>query len=377
MPTTPDARTPAPRTPFVNSAGAGSPGGPNVTLPVAPVLVIGATGGFGMAVTQCLLAHGWPVRTLTRRADMAQAVQLAESPWAGLRGVQWVQGDALDASAVTRAAKGVRFIVHGFNPPGYRHWREQALPALRHAMAAAQGEGARLCLPGNVYNFGPDAGTLLQEDAPQHPQTRKGQVRAEMEALLQAAARDPVRPMRSLVVRAGDFFGPHAPASWFGILMVRPGQQPLRRVVYPGRPEVGHAWAYLPDLAETLVRLMRLDLLQPDRLALAERVHLRGHWLPRGIEMVEAIRRVAGQPDLPCKPVPWPLMDLLSPVVPVLREVREMRYLWRVPIQLEGTRLQALIGPEPHTPLDEAVRVSLQGLACLPHLCQPSQACEA
>jgi hypothetical protein len=144
---------------------------------------------------------------------MPAAVGQAASPWRALGGVEWVQGDALHAPDVLAAAQDVRFIVHAFNPKGYRRWREQALPALRHAIEAARVHGARLCLPGNVYNFGPDAGSVLREDAPQRPVTCKRQVRVEMDAMLQAAARDMVRPVPSLVVRAGDFFGAHAPAS--------------------------------------------------------------------------------------------------------------------------------------------------------------------
>ena len=40
--------------------------------------------------------------------------------------------------------------------------------------------GARLLLPGNVYNFGPDAWPVLTETSPQHPVTRKGLVQLEV-----------------------------------------------------------------------------------------------------------------------------------------------------------------------------------------------------
>jgi len=55
----------------------------------------------------------------------------------------------------------------------------------------------------------------------------------------------------------------------------------------------------------------------------------------------------------------------LTPFVRVLREMREMRYLWQVPLQLDNRKLVALLGQEPHTPLDEAVRHSLIELGCL------------
>jgi hypothetical protein len=33
----------------------------------------------------------------------------------------------------------------------------------------------------------------------------------------------------------------------------------VRSVTYPGTREIGHAWAYLPDLAETIVRLAAIE----------------------------------------------------------------------------------------------------------------------
>ena len=55
--------------------------------------------------------------------------------------------------------------------------------------------------------------------------------------------------------------------------------------------------------------------------------------------------------------------DVLTP--PLLREVLEMRYLWRRPVRLRNDRLVATLGAEPRTPLDDAVRATLVGLGCL------------
>ena len=43
-----------------------------------------------------------------------------------------------------------------------------------------------------------------------------------------------------------------------------------------------------------------------------------------------------------------------------------MRYLWQQPVRMANDRLRAVLGEEPHTPLDEAVQATLQGLGCLP-----------
>jgi len=42
-----------------------------------------------------------------------------------------------------------------------------------------------------------------------------------------------------------------------------------------------------------------------------------------------------------------------------------MRYLWKVPLRLRNDRLIELLGKEPHTPLDTAIRTVLMGQGCL------------
>ena len=65
------------------------------------VLVIGATGNQGGAVTRHLLKQGHRVRTLTRNPQSAKAKKLAE------QGVEVVQGAFTDTSSLVQAAKGM------------------------------------------------------------------------------------------------------------------------------------------------------------------------------------------------------------------------------------------------------------------------------
>ena len=99
-----------------------------------------------------------------------------------------------------------------------------------NTIAAAKAVGARIVLPGTIYNFGADAFPVLHEDSPQHPSTRKGAIRVEMEKKLKAAANDGVA---TLIVRAGDYFGPKTTGnSFFSAVMVRPGS-PVKWIVNP------------------------------------------------------------------------------------------------------------------------------------------------
>lgn len=55
-------------------------------------------------------------------------------------------------------------------------------------------------------------------------------------------------------------------------------------------------------------------------------------------------------------------MALIAPFAPTIHELREMRYLWNVPLEMSNAKLVATLGHEPHTPLDEA---ALEGMGCL------------
>lgn len=307
-------------------------------------LVLGATGGVGGAVTRAMLVRGWHVTALVRDPRRAAAA------WGAPVAPDWQAGDAMNRADVVRAAEGTSVIVHAVNPPGYRGWEQLVLPMLENTLAAAREAGARIVLPGTIYNYDPTITPVIDETTPQHPRGRKGAIRVEMEKRLAEAAPE----VMSLVVRAGDFFGPGASQSWFAQALAKP---PLVRIVNPGTPGIGHAWAYLPDLAETILRLLDLP---PKKLMPCERLQFPGHYDADGGEMVAAIRQVSGRPDLPERRFPWPLMRALAPFGGFPREVMEVRPFWAHAMRLDGSRLMELLGDAPCTSLNDAVSAALK-----------------
>ncbi|WP_175767616.1 NAD-dependent epimerase/dehydratase family protein [Burkholderia cenocepacia] len=312
-------------------------------------LVLGASGGIGGEVARQLRDAGWQVRALKRGLD-AEVVERD--------GIAWVRGDALDRDAVVRAARGCSVIVHAVNPPGYRNWATQVLPMIDNTIAAARAAQATVVLPGTVYNFGADAIPVLREDAPQHPATRKGAIRVELERRLQDAS---AHGVPAIVVRAGDFFGPQLGNSWFSQGLVKAGR-PVAAISVPSRG-VGHQWSYVPDVARVMVELIeRRETLEP-----FARFHLGGHWDEDGMQMALAVQRVAQRHGMrpALRDFPWWLVYVAAPFVTTLRELLEMRYLWREPIRMDNARVTAVLGREPVTPLDTAVEATLAGLGCL------------
>ena len=311
-------------------------------------LVIGATGGIGGALAERLLADGWTVRALNRNPA-------AIKPVPGREALQWVRGDAMVEADVVAAAQGCDLVVHGANPPGYRNWAGLQMPMLNSSIAAARAAGARLVFPGTVYNYGPDAFPELTEASPQHPRSRKGAIRVQMEDALQAAAAD---GLKVLIVRCGDFFGPASGNNWMGQGLIQAGK-PIAAVRYPGPLSVAHSWAYLPDVAETVVQLLAL----PDLEDIAH-YHMRGH-TQTGAELVAGLEAAAGR-KLKVSILPWFAVRAVAPFNEMMREMLEMKYLWDEPVLLAGAKLAARLGAEPHTPLAEALRAALAGLDALP-----------
>lgn len=310
-------------------------------------LVLGATGGIGGAVAAALSRKGWQVRGMARDATAARGI--------GPNRLEWIQGDAMQRSDIVRVAQGADVIVHAVNPPNYRNWDTLVLPMIDNTIAAARAAGARIMLPGTIYNFDPAATPVIRADSPQQPKSRKGKIRVALEQRLEQAAPE----VPSLVLRAGDYFGPGARSSWFGQAMVRPGK-PLRRLVNPARGP-GHSWAYLPDLAETAALL--LD--RRDRLAAFEVLQFEGLYDHDGRQMVDALCRAADR-QLPVFGFPWWLIRLFSLFGGFPREAAEIAPCWRHPVRLDNSRLIDLLGAEPRTGLDEAVAQSLAALGCAP-----------
>jgi len=232
------------------------------------------------------------------------------------------------------------------------------LPMIDNTIAAARAAQATVVLPGTVYNFGADAFPVLREDAPQHPATRKGAIRVELERRLQDAS---AHGVPAIVVRAGDFFGPQLGNSWFSQGLIKAGR-PVTAISVPSRG-VGHQWSYVPDVARTMVELIeRRETLEP-----FARFHLGGHWDEDGMQMAQAVQRVAQRHGMrpTLRDFPWWLVWAAAPFVTTLRELLEMRYLWREPIRMDNARVTAVLGREPVTPLDTAVEATLAGLGCL------------
>jgi nucleoside-diphosphate-sugar epimerase len=305
-------------------------------LPHPRILVLGAAGQLGRAAAQAFRAAGWNVASLLRRSAGS-----AIAP-----GTELIEADARDTAAVVEAARGADVVLNALNVP-FTQWATAAMPFAESAIAAARGAGATLVFPGNLYVYGAKIPAIVDETTPIDPTSRKGGIRAAIEARLRAAADEGTQV---IILRSGDFFGAGA-GSYFDRLLVR--DIASGGLTYPGPLDVVHEWAYLPDFAETLRRLVAARSGLPPFAQFG----FPGHAVT-GREMVGAISRACGR-GFKVSGMPWTMLRLLGAVVPVFRELSDVAYLWSTPHAIDGTRLAAVIGDIPFTPLDRAVASAL------------------
>ena len=333
-------------------------------------LILGGTGAAGAAIASRLARSGVRV-TLAGRGSVAPRLDA----YPDLAALPWRQVDLRQPGALRQAARDGDVIVHAANPASYVDWPREVLPMMDAVLDAVAHPEVTVMLPGNVYALTPGPSPISEDvparDGAENATNAKGRLRHTLEARLQSAAQ--AGQCRALVVRAGDFFGAHAPRGWIAQAMLPALNRPewpavpgsgvpptVRRIWQPGAAGVGHQWNYLDDYAHTVALL----LAERARLPRWAAFHTTGHWDADGQTLVARTADLLGQATghrPRAKAFPWWAMRLGAPFHAMSREVLDMRWLWQQPVRLSNAKLRAFLQQdEPHTAWDAALRASLR-----------------
>jgi nucleoside-diphosphate-sugar epimerase len=300
------------------------------------VVVLGVNGHIGKEVAKAFVAAGWDVTGMAR-TDRHK-----------LAGVRFVRGDAESVEDMRRAISDIDVVVNALNLP-YASWDKGRKEAQMARVLEAMGtSGKTMLFPGNIYNY--SAGDRhVTPDLPQRPQTPRGEIRKRIEDMYEvAAARG---DLQVLVLRAGDFFGPDCEGDWFEYVLLRNAAK--HRIETMGAPGVGHSWAYLPDLARAFESLAAMR----SSFAAFETFHFAGNFVT-GEQMGAAIAKAVPMPMTIGRFPLW-MLKAAGLFDATMREISKMDYLWRHPMELEDARLDALLGKDFNTPLEQAVAATV------------------
>jgi nucleoside-diphosphate-sugar epimerase len=314
-------------------------------------LILGATGGFGSELIRQMVNSHWQIRAISRK--QIKPAEGASKPHRQGR-IEWFVGTLDDPSSLIKAADNVDLIVHAVNVP-YPKWNPLMLNYTRTIIKLAQKNNSHLLFIGNVYNAGLPSDGLITEYTPNAPINSKGEIRAQLENMILDATRN---GLRATIMRFGDFFGPSVPtANWFKECTKSVLKDQLR---VAGPTDLPHTWAYLPDATKACERVATIRVASP-QLPDYMTLPFTGHVFSFD-QLQTIIESITEKPTKVVK-IPWRLLSLLGKIMPSMRDLVSMRYLWNHDIQMDGSALEHLFDHAPeHTPVKQAVLASVPGL---------------
>jgi nucleoside-diphosphate-sugar epimerase len=275
-------------------------------------------GPVGRATVALLRAEGRAVRVAQRSRP------------ANLRtDVPFTRCDVLDAASVRAAIAGTAqvAVAIGFEYLG-PVWEKVWPVAMQNLLDACSAENARIVFLDNLYMYGPQHAPLV-ETMPLSDHPRKPAARARITRMWQQDSR-----VRVAALRAPDFYGP-------GVVLSHVGETGLAAIakgkpasfVFP--PDQPHDFAYVPDIGRAMV-----TLLDADDDAFGQAWHMPCAPTITSRQILAMGARQAGV-KLKLRTIPPFLLDMLSPFVPFLRELREMRFQWDRPYRVDAGKWKA------------------------------------
>ncbi|WP_243793006.1 NAD-dependent epimerase/dehydratase family protein [Saccharopolyspora gloriosae] len=303
----------------------------------SPLHVVLGAGPAGVTLVEELVSRGLRVR------------QVSRSPITGAPdGVETRVADLSVAEQAIAATEGATAIYHAVNVA--YHLAVAAMPGIASAiLAAAERSGARLVVLDTIYPYGEADGEAITERTPWAATSRKGRMRAELDAAYLEAHE--AGRVRVALGRAADFYGPRVLNSTLG--------QAFFPAVLTGETAFGfgdislpHSYSFLPDVAAGLVDLGTTG----DASALGRAWHLPAVPAVSTAEVHELAGEIVGHPvavEVLSRPEPAGPFDETF-----MREYAEMFYQHTIPQNMVSAAFEKEFGRRP-TPLAEGLRQTL------------------
>lgn len=277
-------------------------------------IVMFGYGPVGRATVARLVAQDRPVR-------VAQRSRPADLP-AGLR---FTPCDVLDAGSVHAAVAGAAQVVVAIGFPYVgKLWAQLWPRAMQNLLDGCAAHGARMVFLDNLYMYGPQRQPLVETMA-LSDHGRKPATRARITRMWQQDAR-----VRVTALRAPDFYGPGVTLSHLGDtgLAAIARRKPAIFLFSPDQP---HDYAYVPDIGRAIV-----TLLDAGDDAFGRAWHMPCAPTRSSREILKLGAACTGAP-LRLWAIPRLALDGLALVVPMLREMREMRFQWDRPYHVDAS----------------------------------------
>ena len=299
-------------------------------------VVVGCNGPVGTELARQLRRAGHAVRGSCRggRATLAEGAEI-------------VAGDISNLDDARRICDGA-LVVYSCVGVDYTRWPELWPPIIDGLLAGSEAAGARLVFADNLYSYGPVRVPMTEDLAP----TTFG-IKPALRAQLSKRLLEAHESGRVGVVlgRASDFYGPGVTNAILGE-RVFPAALRGRSAQLLGDIDQPHSFSYVPDFARALVTLGAEERALgqiwnvPNAPALSVR---------QVVEQIYALAKT--EPRL--SPMPGWMLTLLALFVPIMRELKEMSFLWDRPYVVDHSKFENAFWGD-FTPLDEGLKRTLE-----------------
>ena len=219
----------------------------------------------------------------------------------------------------------------------------------RAMLGAAVATGTDYVIMGNLYGYGPVTGPM-RPDLPLAATGPNGRIRVGMwnDALAAQAAGH----IRTMEVRASDFFGPESGAQAHLGDRVIPRLLAGKPVRVFGSLDAPHSWTFTPDVSRTIA------VLGSDDRAWGRAWHVPTNPPLTQREAIASIARAAGV-DVPKMTVlSRGVLRTVAVAVRVVRALGEVLHQFEGPWVIDASETTATFGIEP-TPWEDCVRTTL------------------
>ena len=302
-----------------------------------------------MAVFTILGANGNIAKVLSSelRSQRIDLRQVSRNPTSVHPGDELVKADLLDATQVSDAVKGseIVFLVAGIT---YKTaiWKHDWPIIMRNTLEACIAHGAKLVFFDNMYALDPAKVGHLTEETPLNPQSEKGKVRKQILEMLWKEVKS--GKLKAIVARAADFYGPGANNSVLNELVInrmKAGKNP--QWLYSGDKK--HSFTYIPDAGKATAFLALQESAWNQTWNLPTDPSY-----PSGKEITSILNRLLSKNAKLQVMSSW-MISILGIFIPVLKEVKELRYQSDQDYCLDSTKIEKAYGLKP-TPIEQGLK---------------------
>ncbi len=304
-------------------------------------VVLGATGGVGHWLVRELVAQGFHVRATSRSEE-----RLYEQ--FGDLDIEFCTGNPTQVSFIKKVSNHADVVFHAIGLP-FPQWDEVQIPLMKAILTGITGRAKRLVLVHPVYAYGFPISTLVTEEHPTSPATKKGQIRKQMEQMLMDAHYK--NEVEGVIARLPDFYGPYAQNSYLNFIfrsMMR-----KKRAFWLGPLEIEREYVFVPDAAKALVPLATKEGVA------GEAWNIPGGGGITGKEVIQIASKHLNVSPKVTQVHKW-MLRLLGIVDSTMREIVELYYLYDRPFFLSGEKYEQQVGKLPRTPYSTGIFEMIQ-----------------